>query len=47
VLIIMRMVAVMILAFAFLSWDIGENHGRCTHALHSSINDLVRVAHLP
>ena len=43
----MRMVVVMILAFAFLSWDIGKNHGRYTYALHASLNDMARVVGLP
>ena len=43
----MRLTMVMVVAFVFISWDLGKNRGRCTHALHASINDLVRLAHLP
>lgn len=43
----MRMVVIMILAFAFLSWDIGKNRGQFTHALHASLDHLFRAAHLP
>ena len=43
----MRAVAIIILAFAFLSWDMGRNHGRFTYALHASLNDMARVAGIP
>jgi hypothetical protein len=41
VLIVMRLTVVMILAFVFLSWDIGMNRGRLTHTLHASLSELV------
>jgi hypothetical protein len=41
VLIIMRLTMVMILAFVFLSWDIGKNSGRLTNSLQASLSDLV------
>ncbi len=41
VLIVMRLTMVMILAFAFLSWDIGKNRGRLTNTLQASLSGLV------
>jgi hypothetical protein len=41
VLIIMRLTMVMILAFVFLSWDIGKNRGRLTHTFQASLSGLV------
>ena len=45
VLIVMRLLMAIVLAFAVLSWDIGKNDGKGTRALHASLNDL--AAHLP
>jgi hypothetical protein len=42
VLIVMRLTMVMILAFAFLSWDLGKNRGRLTNSLQASLSGLVR-----
>jgi hypothetical protein len=41
VLIVMRLTMIMILAFVFLSWDLGRNGGRFTHTLQASLSGLV------